>query len=336
MERPLVSVIVPTFNRSDMLRDALESLLRQETGGELSYEIVVVDNASTDATREVVGKMAAGSPVPVHYVYQTIPGDAPSRNCGVAHAQGKWLAFFDDDQLAAPNWIRQLYHAARETGASIVGGAVHLDLPETVLRRLGHDVRRTSLREFDYYRDVRRYDGKHLPGCGNALVARRVLETIGHFDASMAWGGSDSDFFLRARTAGLELYYTPHAVIRHRIPPNRLSPEYIRWDARQGCDALACQDLKRRGRLILVPLCLARIAQAALLVAPRLAWAWLRRDPGGMLGQRMRLWRVEGYVRRTLAILAPRRCAQPQYFAYLKFRQGRSVAQQATRTQVTS
>ena len=54
MEMPLISVIIPTYNREEMLRDALESLLCQETGGEFSYEIVVVDNASTDDSVAIV------------------------------------------------------------------------------------------------------------------------------------------------------------------------------------------------------------------------------------------------------------------------------------------
>ena len=67
MDMPLISVIVPTYNRSEMLRDALECLLCQETGGEFSYEIVVVDNASIDATKTVVEQAATRAPMPVRY-----------------------------------------------------------------------------------------------------------------------------------------------------------------------------------------------------------------------------------------------------------------------------
>ena len=336
MEAPQISIIIPTYNRCDMLCDALASLLRQETGGEFRYEIVVVDNASSDATKAVVHEVAADAPVPVRYAYQAVSGDAPSRNRGIAQSRGRWLAFFDDDQLAAPDWLRQLYRAARESKAAVVGGAVRLDLPENVLHRLGRDVRHTSLREVDYYPNIHPYTGKRLPGCGNALVERRAFETIGTFDEAMAWGGSDSDFFLRARTAGLALYYTPHAVIRHRIPPNRLTLEYIRWDAQQGCDALACHDFKRHGRLVLAMLCLARVAQALLVAVLKLIWGWVRSDPGKVLGQRMRLWRAEGYARRTLAILAPAWLRQERYFAYLEFRKGRTVGQQVGSVEVAS
>ena len=336
METPLISVVIPTYNRSDMLGDALQSLFCQETGGEFSYEIVVVDNASTDATEMVVQQAALESPVPVRYLYHDIQGDGPSRNRAVAETDGDWLAFFDDDQLAAPDWLRKLLHAALETGAPVIGGAVHLHLPQDVLDRLGPFVRRTSFRETDHSRLAHRFKGKQLPGCANALVARRVFETVGTFDEGMVWGGSDSDFFLRARNAGMALNYTPDAIIRHRIPLKRLTPEYFRWDAQQGCDSLACHDLKYKGRVKLVFICFARIAQALLQLLPGLAWARLRNNEGDILDYKVRLWRTVGYVRRTLALLAPRWFSQEHYFDYLKFRKGRTIGQKAVQVETAS
>lgn len=330
MTLPVISVIVPTYNRCDMLRGALESLVGQETGGEFSYEIVVVDNASKDATKAVVQRAATASPVPLRYVYEEKPGPAPARNCGLKQAQGDWLAFFDDDELAAPDWLRQLYRAALEAGVPIVGGAVHLDLPQEALDRLSGFVRATSLREIDYYPTIRPYANKRLPGTNNALVARHVFQAIGIFDASQVGGGSDSDFFLRARSAGIALYYTPHAIVRHRVAPNRLTPEYFRWDAQQGCAAFAGLDFQYKGRCLLALLCIARIAHALLAVTPRLAWAWLRKDSPEVLGQSVRLWRAEGYARKTLAMLAPAWFPQRRYFADLEFRRGRIIGQQGT------
>lgn len=327
MTAPLISVIVPTYNRCEMLRGALESLMCQATHGTLAYEIIVVDNASTDATKAVVEQLAAESPVPLRYFYEATPGPAPARNCGVEHAEGEWLAFFDDDELATPDWLCQLLGAANTTGAAIVGGAMHLDLPQETLDRLGHFVRQTSLREINYYPTIRPYGDKRLPGTNNALVARHVFHQVGTFDVAVVCGGSDSDFFLRAKAAGIIPYYTPHAIVRHRIPPNRITEEYLRWDARQGCSAFARLDCRFKGRTKLVGLCVARVAHAMLIVVPRMAWGWLRRDPGEVLGQRVRLWRAEGYIRGTLANLAPRWFPQRRYFADLEFRRGRVVGQ---------
>jgi hypothetical protein len=211
-----------------------------------------------------------------------------------------------------------------------------LHLPEDVLESLGPYVRRTSFRETDHSPTIYRFAGKQLPGCANSMVARHVFDTVGTFDASMAWGGSDSDFFMRVRAAGMPLFFAPKAIIRHRIPLNRLTPEYFRWDAQQGCDALACHDCKYRGRGMLVLFCLGRIAQGLLVLLPGLVWAWLRNNRGEILDHKVRLWRISGYARRTLALLAPRWFSQESYFAYLKFRKGRTIGQSTAQVKTAS
>ncbi len=274
--------------------------------------------------------------MPVRYFYHEVRGDAPPRNRAIAESRGSWLAFVDDDELMARDWLRQLYRVAQETGALVVGGAVHLHLPEDVLDRLGRYVRRTSFRETDYFPSVHRFEGKRLPGCATVLVARHVFEKVGSFDTSMAWGGSDSDFFLRVRAAGVAQYYTPHAVIRHRIPLNRLTPECLCRDAQQGCLALADLQYRYKGRAMLVLLCLARLAQALLVLLPGLAWARIRGKAGEVLDYQVRLWRSVGYLRKALSLLSPRWFAQERYFSGLKFCKGRIAGQQAATAETAS
>jgi len=329
MNKPRISVVVATYNRAEMLDGALETLVAQQTGDLFDYEIIVVDNASTDATAAVVERIAADAPVPVRYFRQHVPGDAPTRNKGVDEAGGDWLAFFDDDQFAQPDWLKELYRAALQTGAPIVGGAVRLDLSEEQLARLG-PVCRGALREVDHYDRIHPYQGKQLPGCGNVLVARSVFEQIGYFGALMSSGGSDSDFFQRARRAGCRLIYTPHAVIRHRVPASRITPEYFRWDAlASGAQLTAHLDYQHKGLAGLLLRCIARIAQAALVNLPLMVVAWLVEDQAEVLGRKTLLWRAEGYLRKTLTILAPRLFPQRRFYESLEFRQRRTAGQGA-------
>lgn len=336
MDVPCISVIVPTYNRCGMLANAMESLLRQDTAGQFTYEVIVVDNASTDATEDTVKRLAVDAPVPVRYCYESVPGPAPARNCGVSQAAGEWLAFFDDDEIAAPEWLLELFRAAITSEALIIGGRMALDLSPEILKGLNHFVRCTSLREIDYYPTVQPYTGRRLPGTNNALVAREVFSAIGSFDASIVAGGSDSDFFLRAQAAGMTLYYTPHAVVKHRVEPNRLTKEYFRWDAQQGCSAFAALDYEHKGSAMLLGRCAARLGHALLILLPRLMWARMRRDEAEVLGQRVRLWRTEGYVRKTAALLVPVWCAQTRYFATLEFRRGRVVGKDVAAVEVMS
>ncbi len=318
---PTVSIVVPTYNRADMLEDALDSLVRQQTSGRLSYEIVVVDNASSDATGEVVRRVAEASEVPVRYVYEETPGDAPARNRGIQEARGGWVAFFDDDQFAEADWVMKLHEAALQTGAPIVGGPVHLDLSEEQLEELS-PICRETLREIRFYDEIHPYVGKQLPGCGNALVARTVFDAVGSFDVSMVNGGSDSDFFLKAQAAGHEMIYTPQAVIRHRVPEQRLSPEYFKWDALQGHENIARIDHKSKGTVSLLLICTARLGQALLVNGPLWLWARVRGDGRDMQARLIRLWRAEAYIRRTLSLLAPRLFPQKAFLESLNFRAG--------------
>ncbi|HEX4147755.1 MAG TPA: glycosyltransferase, partial [Pirellulales bacterium] len=304
MDLPKIDIVIPTYNRAQLLGDSLRTLICQETAGKFTYEIVVVDNMSTDNTRDVVEQIGAESSVAVHYLYCDVPGDAPPRNHAIAKTSGRWLAFFDDDQLTAPDCLWRLFEEAEASGASIVGGAVQLHLPPEVLDRLGPFVRRNSFREIDFQRGVHRFSGKHLPGGANVLVARNVFEAVGIFDTTLLLGGSDRDFFHRARLAGFEIRYTPDAVIRHCISPERTTLDYLRWDAQQGCGAMAHYDFKFRGRAVMVASCAARIGHGLLVLLPGLAGASLAEARGPRLDYEVRLWRVVGYARKTLALLA--------------------------------
>ncbi|MEO8494729.1 MAG: glycosyltransferase [Planctomycetota bacterium] len=321
--RPTISVIMPTFNRAGWLADALASLSRQQTGDRFAMEIVVCDNASTDATADVVAAAAKSSPIPIRYCCQSKPGDAPTRNRALREAVGEWLAFFDDDQIAPENWLSELYAAVDKTSGSIIGGAVQLDLTAEQRDEFGSYLR-VALRETELYPRLQPYLRQALPGTGNALVSRSVFEAIGNFDESFVGGGSDHDFFARARAAGFALWYAPQAVIRHRVEPRRLSTAHLRRDSLSGGAGYAEQvDFKRRGLSWTLGCGLARIAQALLVHAPSMLAARLRRDRGQVLGHRIRLWRTEGYLRRCLALAAPRLFPQQDFFDTLSYGHGR-------------
>jgi glycosyltransferase involved in cell wall biosynthesis len=323
--KDMISVVMPTYNRAHWLQGALESLLNQQTDGRFEYEILVIDNCSSDDTPSIVKGFVEKYQHRVRYFQQPEPGDAPTRNCGLAHARGNWIAFFDDDQLAHPDWLQKLLIAVRFLDARIVGGAVHLDLPEKTLRALG-PICREALREIDYYDDYHPYRDGELPGCGNALVARAVFEQIGTFDETLTTGGSDTAFFMKARRSGIGLWYTPGAVIRHRIAANRLMPEYFRWDAIQGG---ACHnarfDMETYGRWFLPFLCSARLVQALLINTPLMLKARLQGNHGEALGRKTRLWRVWGYARMTLSVLLPRIFSEKRFLEALAFRNSRQL-----------
>ncbi len=323
MEQPLVTVAVPTYNRSAMLRNTLEGLLAQETGAGLSYEVLVLDDASTDDTPAVIAAMAREAPVPVRYILAAGRGYTHVLNRAVAEFAGQWLAFFDDDQLAGPGWLQALYTAAREQGAEMVGGPVVLDIPGTVLASLG-PVCRDLYGESPDVREPERYrHSPPLPSGGNRLVHRRVFERVGTFDEAMLTGGCDRDFLLRALAAGVVMGWAPGAVARHVISADRFSAAHMRsYSLQWGC-SFAHIDRKRWGMARTTLACVARMGQAALIHFPCALAARIRGDRRELRDREVLLWRAQGYVRKTLQMLLPSLCAQERFFAAVEFRRVR-------------
>ena len=135
--KPLISVIVCSYNREETLREALRSLVNQETKGEFIFEILVVDDASTDNTKNVVKDIDSSSCIPIKYVLEKGRGIPYARNRGIREVQAEWIAFFDDDQLAEPDWLWWLFKTASETGGHIIGGVRRLKLMQDQELRLG-------------------------------------------------------------------------------------------------------------------------------------------------------------------------------------------------------
>ena len=177
MKVPLISIIVPTFNRSEMLRKAVNSMLQQETDGKFSYEIIIIDDASTDGTREVIGEIIKHSPELVKYVKGEGKGYTFALNKGLAESHGEWVALFDDDELANPDWLKELYAYAMHIGAQCVGGRRELALPEEILAELG-PVCRGLLGEALPKGEERECSYRYHPGGGGiCLLSERFSTT---------------------------------------------------------------------------------------------------------------------------------------------------------------
>src|ERR1043166_2673976 len=119
---PDLSVVICTYNRHELLRLALLSLLKQSPAN-VTYEVVVVDNNSTPATRAVVDEFVQ-SDARVRYVRETRQGNAYARNTGVAEARAPIVAFLDDDVTVRDNWVEIAARTLEATNADFIGGKV--------------------------------------------------------------------------------------------------------------------------------------------------------------------------------------------------------------------
>ena len=319
MVNPLVSVVVCSYDREGTLGLALESLACQETGGEFEFEIVLVDDGSTDGTREVVRRVAERFRAPLRCIRESGRGVPFARNRGVEEARGEWIAFFDDDQIAGRDWLRELMRTALETGAPIVGGVRRLQFlgeapPEVA------PMTREVLGEKYYGPRARRSNRYTLACTGNVLVRRDLFDRIGRFDTAMHRGMSDIDLMRRAFDAGVDAWYTPRAVVQHLIPPYRLGETYLKWTSLRTGTNLSQINHKSWGPLRMFLPCLLRVGHAMTLNAVLAAAAHLTRRPAVVVGRRCYRWMAEGSARMALHLALPRIFPQKEFLGQLDFR----------------
>jgi glycosyltransferase involved in cell wall biosynthesis len=282
---PDISIVVCTYNRAAMLREALASLYDLATDGLFNYEIVVIDNASTDETPQAIASAALSSQVPLRGVREPIKGIVAARNRGIRESQGHWVAFFDDDQLADPRWLAELWRGASQQQCRVVGGAVHLTFPDGTPPRIDPIVR-MLLGEAILSDQPLAYGGRATPGCGNLMIERSVFDDVGIFQTTVHGRGEDTDLFVRIERAGIASWYIPTAVIQHVTPRERLEPGYLIRLARHMGEGIALRQAAGMGRRRFALVWLAKAARLSLVQYPLGGLAWLRGEGAALLGRR--------------------------------------------------
>src|SRR5947207_3356937 len=208
----LVSVVVPTWNRAALLRDALASLVSQNYPRE-RYEIIVVDDGSTDATSAVAQDYAETHSLPrVQYVCQTHAGLNAARNAGIAAAKGHLICFVDDDVEAPRGWLRAIARgAAGHPYAGCLGGPIHLRIEGRHPRLCGTE--ELGETELDLGPDDQ--TGPLLWGA-NMAVRRSALDTVGLFREDLPIYGDEEEWERRLFASGGTTAYIADAWLWHR------------------------------------------------------------------------------------------------------------------------
>ena len=207
---PTVSVVVATRNRAERLGDLLESL-RDQTLPAGSFEVVVVDDASTDHTSEVVERERLLGVLCLRSLRRSErAGPATARNQGWRAAQAPLVAFTDDDCVPAPDWLSAGQSAAARDPEAFVQGRT--DPMAAELLHLGPFARTLEIHDL----------GPHYETC-NVLYPRWMLEALGGFEESFPDpGGEDADLGWRAIGAGYTAVFAEEAQVFHAV--NELGP----------------------------------------------------------------------------------------------------------------
>lgn len=292
-----VSVVMSTYNRAAMLTPALDALVAQAT--EVPYEVIVVDNNSTDHTRRVVHQYVEQHPGTVRYIFEPAQGLSHGRNAGIRAARGAIIAFTDDDVEVGPDWIARLRQSFEDhPGAGYIGGRV---LPRWTASppRWLTDAHWSPLALQDYGDHPVRV-GPSWPIClvgANLAFRRDVFERVGLFTPDFGrikdgiGSTEDHDMQLRVWLAGLHGVYVPEVCMVAEIPPDRVEKSYHRrWHkghgrhcARMRLREIVPQDMAPMGRpldMVMFYGAPAFVYRQVLVTALRWAQAVLgRRDP---------------------------------------------------------
>ena len=227
------SIVIATHNRAADLRGTLASLATLQTPH--AWEVIVVDNNSTDDTPSVVQELAPAYPVPLRYTFESVPGRSAALNTGIALAQGEIIVTTDDDVRVQPDWLENARQALSRLGCDYIGGRVHPiwggPRPSWLPDRPSHHWAVIAL--LDYGPTPFELTTR-MPLGVNMAFRREVFEVAGGWDprvgrkAGTLLGQEVREWCIRAREKGLRGYYAPELLVQHIIPANRLNKEYFR------------------------------------------------------------------------------------------------------------
>jgi glycosyltransferase involved in cell wall biosynthesis len=293
-----VTIAIPTYNRSALLRQTLAGIARQDFPPD-QFEVLVIDNNSRDQTRAVVGEFAAGRPAP-RYLLEPKQGLDHARNRAIAEAAGDLIVFADDDILVKPDWLTRISAPfAREDGGRIgaVGGEVIPVFPDGLPPWLADWHGPLAFRP-----DEGPLAAGQSPMGANLAFPKWIFAKLGPFHTALDrtaesyFSGGDSEMIRRVRAAGFEVWFAPGAAVRHQMPAGRTT---FRYAARHAFDSARSRVIDRSGRPGAAGYLLGRFAANA---GKALAFALLAAGQAAVLRRGaakqalVRAWRSCGYL----------------------------------------
>ena len=206
------SVILATYNRLSILKECLDALFNQDFPHD-QYEILVSDDGSTDGTREYLAEVSQTAPVAFKYHFQEHAGPARARNWGIHTAQGRYVAFTDDDCVAPRDWLARILDAF-ERYPQVVGVSGYQEADAATLQTniYARFEKYANMGDFMPDQEQEHVGGKDFLGgaTNNVAYRRAVLLEVGGFDETFPFAASeDADLKERIVGRGYEMVHLP-------------------------------------------------------------------------------------------------------------------------------
>ena len=315
------SVIIATYNRAESLRETLAALARLATKEE--WELIVVDNNSTDHTRKVVEDAAGQFPVELRYLFEPEQGKCAALNQAIPASRGEIIATIDDDAFAETDWLDRAAEGLERFDCDFVGGKVLPvwggSQPRWLRNQPGLHWAVMALMDLGPRPVEFGRDGVPWPLGVNEVTRRNALTRVGLYNNELGrkgrtlLGQEQREWHLRAKKVGIRGFYIPEMVVHHVIPTDRLTKLYFRrwcyWHGisraimyeQLGVDMESPDDshldYSKVPHIGGVPRYLYRSALAAI---PNMIREIIRRDPVASFEHELKLWFYAGVFKQRL------------------------------------
>ncbi|MBN1794267.1 MAG: glycosyltransferase [Candidatus Omnitrophica bacterium] len=233
-----ISVVIPTYNNAEGLHNALHSILAAKAPEDAAYEVIVVDNNSSDYTKETVESVSPLFGGNIRYFCEPAQGSSCARNRGIKEAKGEFLAFIDDDVQVDALWLIEIVKNLRDRDVDCIAGRV---LPKWEIQRPPWitDNLCKALGLLDYGdTPFRIISLLHEFITANCVIRRSIFNDeaylfktcLGH-KGTNTQGGEDTEVFFSMMKGGHTVWYCPSCVVYHTIPRKRmLVRHFLKWN----------------------------------------------------------------------------------------------------------
>lgn len=225
---PSVTIVVPTRNRAKLVVECVTSALAQS--GDHTYEVVVVDDGSTDGTSDAIGELSSRNPDVIRTVSGPHQGLNAARNTGARAARAELIAFLDDDAIVPEDYVTAVIEGAqRHPDVHCFGGRVRTKYEGPLPPWCGKEPFEPELEAGPEDRPIEKAMG------GNLIIRRSAFEQVGPFDEAIAFCGDEMEWQHRAKVLGGGVMYLPAAFMWHRRPASELKVrQLMRRNFRKG------------------------------------------------------------------------------------------------------
>jgi glycosyltransferase involved in cell wall biosynthesis len=229
-----LSIVICSYNRANYIGEALSALYQQQVDY-IQYEVLVVDNNSTDNTKEVYQKWRLSNEAGnFHYYTETTQGASFARNTGAAMAKGDWLCFVDDDAIAGAHFISNIFRHI-DTHPDIVGfgGRIIPRYIPSEPKWMSYYVS-SIVGNFDYAPIAKAFEHNKYPLESNMIIKKSVYDQVGGFNTALPGvvgtkriGGEGKELFFKIMKLGHTIYYDPSIQVEHVVEVSKLTKEYM-------------------------------------------------------------------------------------------------------------